>query len=338
MAKIILTGGAGFIGSHTYIALIKAGFDVIILDNFSNSKRSILDRLSLITKQDVIFEEINILDLSALDAIFAKYKPNGVIHFAASKAVGESVQKPLEYFENNIKGLLNLLRAMKDHGSRNLVFSSSATVYGMQDHQPISENASRSYTNPYGFTKLSSEQMLEQISSAEPNWNFGILRYFNPVGAHDSGIIGEDPNDTPNNLMPYIAKVASGELDSLNIFGNDYKTKDGTGIRDYIHVCDLADAHVKSLQALENTSKNHTLNIGTGHGSSVFDVLNTYSIAANKKLAYKIVARREGDVKELIADVENAKTVLKFKAQRDLKNMCETSWRWIQFSREKNTD
>ncbi|PIB26525.1 UDP-glucose 4-epimerase GalE [Amylibacter kogurei] len=337
MTKVLLTGGAGFIGSHTYVALVEAGFDVVIVDNFVNANTSVIDRLGMITKQDVIFETADLREISQLDAVFDKHKPDAVVHFAAFKAVGESVENPLMYFENNIKGFLNLLRAMENHNARHLVFSSSATIYGDQAVQPIPETATRGYTSPYAFTKLIGEQILEQMADADANWKFGILRYFNPAGAHDSGLIGEDPTGIPDNLMPYIAKVALGEMEHLNVFGNDYDTKDGTGIRDYIHVCDLALAHVKSLQKLIADQAGHTVNIGTGAGQTVMDMLAAYGTVVGRELPHKLADRRAGDVRELTARADLAKQILGFRAERDLANMCETSWRWVQNAQRMNS-
>ena len=328
--KILLVGGAGYIGSHTYVALIEAGFDVVILDNFSNSEPSVLQRLGQITGQNqVTFYEGSILDRGFLGKVFSEHSFAAVIHFAARKAASESIEQPVAYFDTNISGLLTLLQAMKVAGVMRLVFSSSATVYGAADVMPVAETAPLQYTSPYAFTKVVSEQILEQAAAAEP-WAFGVLRYFNPTGAHPSSLIGEDPSDIPNNLMPYIAKVAIGELDHLNIFGNDYDTKDGTGERDYIHVCDLARGHVQSLYSLIATQESHTVNLGTGKSYSVMEMTAAYSKACDRPLTYVIAPRRFGDIALCVADVTKAKEVLGFEAQFDLDEMCASSWAWMQ--------
>ncbi len=333
--KILLTGGAGYIGSHTYVELADAGMETVILDNFSNSNPSVLDRLEILTSAPVTHYRGDVLDRTILKQIFSEHKIDAVIHFAALKAVGESAEKPLDYIQTNITGLITLLDEMRAADVWKLVFSSSATVYGDPEHLPIPETAPRSYTNPYGFTKLTCEQSLEQIAASDPRWAFGILRYFNPAGAHDTGLIGEDPSDIPNNLMPYIAKVATGDLEKLSVFGNDYNTPDGTGVRDYIHVVDLAKGHVQSVRALLDTGESHTVNLGTGTGYSVLDMLAAYERACGHRLAHVIAPRRTGDIASCYADPTRAKQVLGFEAERDLDNMCETSWNWV--SRRKNT-
>ncbi len=333
MAKILLTGGAGYIGSHTYLALVEAGFEVVILDNFSNAKTDVPNRLQDIAGSSVDLVEGDVLDRTVLDALFADHKIDGVVHFAALKAVGESVQKPLDYMNTNVGGLLNLLAAMDRADVRRIVFSSSATVYGDTNVQPIPEEHARTYTSPYAFTKIAGEQILEQLTD---DWAVGILRYFNPVGAHKSAIIGEDPEDIPNNLVPYMAKVATGELAELSVFGDDYDTPDGTGVRDYIHVEDLADGHVLSLKSLIETGESHTVNLGTGEGSSVFDVIKAYADACGHDLAYKITPRRDGDVAALTARPEKAKTVLGFEAKRTLADMCTSSWAWVSGQRKNS--
>jgi len=335
MSKILLTGGAGYIGSHTHVELVAAGYDVVILDNFSNSRPDVLGRLEMITEAPVVAYEGDVLDRAILDKIFAEHEIDAVIHFAALKAVGESAQKPLDYLTTNISGLYTLLAAMRDAGVWRLVFSSSATVYGVPEILPVPETAPRRYTNPYGFTKLACEQSLEQVAASDERWSFGILRYFNPVGAHDSGLIGEDPNGIPNNLMPYIAKVATGELERLAIFGDDYDTPDGTGVRDYIHVVDLALGHVQSVRALIETDESHTVNLGTGTGYSVLDMLHAYERACGHELAHAFAPRRAGDVASTYADPTRARELLGFEAQRDLDDMCATSWNWV--SRRKNS-
>ena len=328
--KILLIGGTGYIGSHTYVELIDAGFDVVILDDFSNSNPSVLQRLKQITgKNYLAFYEGSVLDKLLLAKVFAEHEFEAVMHFAAFKSVGESAVNPIDYFENNISGLIILLQEMKAAEVVHLVFSSSATVYGEPEIIPITETAALKFTNPYAFTKVVSEQILQQAASSYP-WSFGVLRYFNPAGAHPSGLIGEDPSDTPNNLMPYISKVASGELEQLNIFGDDYDTKDGTGERDYIHVCDLARGHVLSLKYLIDTKSSHVVNLGTGRAYSVLEVIFSYSKACGQKLSYNITSRRDGDVAVCVADVTKAKYVLGFEAQLDLDEMCRSSWNWIQ--------
>ncbi|MDC1215968.1 UDP-glucose 4-epimerase GalE [Octadecabacter sp.] len=333
MAKILLTGGAGYIGSHTYLALIEAGFDVVILDNFSNAKDDVPARLKDISGKQVHVYQGDVLDRTLLDDVFATHKIDGVVHFAAKKAVDESVAKPLDHIHTNVGGLLNLLVAMDGAGVRRIVFSSSTTVYGDTNVQPIPEDHPRTCTSPYAFTKIAGEQILEQLPD---NWVIGILRYFNLVGAHQSAMIGEDPEDTPNNLVPYIAKVATGELTQLGVFGNDYDTPDGTGVRDYIHVEDLADGHVLSLKSLIETNQSHTVNLGTGEGSSVLDVLNAYSEACGKKLPHQIKPRRDGDVAVLTAQPEKAKATLGFEAKRSLADMCKSSWAWVNGQRRNS--
>lgn len=333
--KILLTGGAGYIGSHTYCELVEAGFKPVILDNFSNSRPDVLDRLEVITGAPVTCYTGDVLDRDVLDKIFTDHEIAAVVHFAALKAVGESAEKPLDYIQTNVGGLITLLDAMRDAGVWRLVFSSSATVYGQPEVNPVREDAPRTYASTYAFTKLASEQILEQVAAADARWSFGILRYFNPVGAHDTGLIGEDPNGIPNNLMPYIAKVATGELERLSVFGTDYDTPDGTGVRDYIHVVDLARGHVQSLQSLISRDESHTVNIGTGAPYSVFDVLHAFEKACGKDLPYTIAPRRAGDVSIYYADPSRASELLGFRAERDLDNMCETSWNWV--SRRTNT-
>jgi UDP-glucose 4-epimerase len=333
--KVLLTGGAGYIGSHTYCELVKAGFEVVILDNFSNSRPDVLDRLEVINGAPVTCYVGDVLDRAILDRIFAEHTISAVVHFAALKAVGESNEKPLDYLHTNIAGLYNLLKAMQAAEVWALVFSSSATVYGQPEVNPVQEDAPRTFASTYAYTKLASEQSLEQIAASDPRWAFGILRYFNPAGAHDTGLIGEDPNAIPNNLMPYIAKVATGDLPELNVFGDDYDTPDGTGVRDYIHVVDLARAHVQSLVALLQSGEGHTLNIGTGSPYSVFDMLHAYERACGRELPYRIAPRRAGDVSIYYADPSKAEALLGFRAERDLDNMCATSWNWV--SRRKNT-
>lgn len=333
--KILLTGGAGYIGSHTYVELIKEGYEVVLLDNFSNARRDVLGRLEMITGVTTACVEGSVLDATLLKELFGAHSFDAVIHFAAHKAVGESTEKPLEYLTTNISGLYTLLGAMKDAGVFRLVFSSSATVYGEPDQLPVPETATLGFNSPYGYSKLACEQSLEQIAALDDRWAFGVLRYFNPAGAHSSGLIGEDPNDTPNNLMPYIAKVATGELGELAVFGNDYDTHDGTGVRDYIHVDDLARGHVLSVGALLSGESGHVLNLGTGIGYSVLELLAAYERASGRKLPHRIAPRRAGDVACVYGDPRKAAETLGFKAERGLDEMCQSSWNWV--SRRKNT-
>ncbi|MDA9207809.1 UDP-glucose 4-epimerase GalE [Octadecabacter sp.] len=333
MAKILLTGGAGYIGSHTYLALVEAGFEVVIFDNFSNAKPDVPSRLQDISGDAVHVIQGDVLNRDELAAVFDAHKIDGVVHFAAKKAVGESVEKPLEYIHTNVGGLLNLLSAMDGAGVRRIVFSSSATVYGDTDVQPIPEDHPRTYTSPYAYTKIAGEQILEQLNG---DWAVGILRYFNPVGAHQSAMIGEDPSDIPNNLVPYIAKVATGDLEQLAVFGDDYDTPDGTGVRDYIHVEDLANGHVLSIKSLLETGSSHTVNLGTGEGSSVLDVVRAYGEACDQDLNYKIAPRRDGDVAVLTARPTKAKEELGFEATRNLADMCRSSWAWVSGQRRNS--
>ena len=329
MAKILLTGGAGYIGSHTYVALIEAGHEVVILDDFSNSDPSVLHRLETITATPVASVRGSVLDSALLEALFGDHQFDAVVHFAARKAVGESVERPLDYFETNCGGLIRLLRAMESAGVFRLVFSSSATVYGIPDETPTPESAPRRAMNPYGLTKIIGEEMLEQLSEHDARWAIGVLRYFNPAGAHASALIGEDPSDIPNNLMPYMAKVATGDLEKLAVFGDDYPTPDGTGVRDYIHVEDLAHGHVLSLGKLLDSGEGHLVNLGTGQGYSVMEMLRAYSKACGRDLPYEIVGRRTGDVPIYCAVPDKAREVLGFKAKRGLAEMCSSSWQWV---------
>ncbi|WP_299815284.1 UDP-glucose 4-epimerase GalE [uncultured Jannaschia sp.] len=328
MPHILLTGGAGYIGSHTYVALREAGFAVTILDDFSNSDGGVIDRLARLTGADVDVVEGTVLDRALLTRLFAAKPIDGVVHFAARKAVGESVAKPLDYFETNIGGLTNLMLAMRAAEVWRLVFSSTATVYGEPEVFPLTEDMPLAHTSPYAFTKVTCERILEQAAQADP-WLIGVLRYFNPVGAHASALIGEDPRGTPENLMPYVAKVATGEMPELRVFGDDYDTPDGTCWRDYIHVMDLADAHVKSLQALLD-GRAHRLNIGTGNPVSVLEMHGAYQKVVGRELPYRIAPRRAGDVPKLYADPSRARSELGFEARRDLEEMCRSSWNWVQ--------
>ena len=326
--RILVTGGAGYIGSHTVLELLDAGYDVLIADNFVNSKPAALERLRALASKPFEFEELDLTDATATDALFERYAIDAVIHVAGLKAVGESVQQPLEYYRNNLVSTLNLLLSMKQHGVEQIVFSSSATVYGDPVSVPIHEDFALSATNPYGRTKLMIEDMLRDIAIAEPSLRICLLRYFNPVGAHLSGTIGEDPNGIPNNLMPYIAQVAVGKLPALRVFGGDYPTPDGTGVRDYIHVVDLAKGHVAALKKLQSGAGIFTYNLGTGVGYSVLDMLHAFEKACGKTLPYEIVSRRPGDVAACYADPEKAAAELGWRAQYGVDRMCADSWRW----------
>lgn len=325
---ILVTGGAGYIGSHTCVQLLEAGYLVVVLDNFSNSSPEVLGRVEHITGKAVTLVEGNVNDAALLDRLFDDYPVQAVIHFAGLKAVGESVAEPLRYYQNNVAGSLVLFEAMDRAGVRNIVFSSSATVYGDPVSVPVKEDFATSATNPYGRSKLMVEEILGDLYAANPQWNIALLRYFNPVGAHPSGTIGEDPADIPNNLMPYIAQVAVGRLEQLNVFGGDYPTHDGTGVRDYIHVMDLASGHLKALQWLERGQGLQAFNLGTGVGYSVLDMLHAFEKACGKTLPYVVRDRRAGDVACCYADVTLAERELGWKAELGLEAMCADSWRW----------
>lgn len=325
---ILVTGGAGYIGSHTVVELLNEDYEVIIVDDFSNSHPTVLDRIKELSGKDFGFYELNLLDKVALDKVFEENDIEAVIHFAGFKAVGESVDEPLMYYHNNITGTLYLLEVMKNHNVKNIVFSSSATVYGMDNEAPFAESLPTSATNPYGRTKLFVEHIIQDMFVSDKDWSGVLLRYFNPIGAHESGRIGEDPNDIPNNLMPYITQVAVRKLDSLAVFGNDYDTHDGTGVRDYIHVLDLAQGH---LSALDYTLKNkgiEAVNLGTGEGYSVLDVVHAFEKANDVDIPYKIVERRAGDIAVGYADPAKAKNSLNWEAKYSLEDMCRTSWNW----------
>ncbi len=332
---ILCTGGAGYIGSHTCVELLNEGYDVVVLDNLSNSSEVALERVEKITGKKVKFYKADILDVDALETVFSSEKIDAVIHFAGLKAVGESVEKPLEYYQNNITGTLNLCNVMRAHGVKNIIFSSSATVYGDPAFIPITEDCPKgSPTNPYGWTKSMIEQILTDLHTSDPEWNVVILRYFNPIGAHESGLIGEDPKGIPNNLVPYIAQVAIGKREALGVFGNDYDTPDGTGVRDYIHVVDLARGHVKALKKIEPGSGVSIYNLGTGNGYSVLDVLHAYEKACGKTLPYEIKFRRPGDIATCYCNADKAKNELGWTAELGLDDMCASSWNW----QSKNPD
>jgi len=328
--NILVTGGAGYIGSHTCIELLDAGFTPIVFDNLSNSSTVALDRVEEITGNKIPFIEGDIRDADALNKVFNDDNIYAVIHFAGLKAVGESVEKPLMYYDNNVSGSINLFAAMKRHQVTRVIFSSSATVYGDPATVPIKEDFPTSTTNPYGGSKLIIEEVLKNIHVAHHDWHIALLRYFNPVGAHQSGLIGEDPSDIPNNLMPYISGVAVGKLEQLSVFGGDYPTVDGTGVRDYIHVVDLAKGHVKALQAFENKQVDnlYTVNLGTGKGYSVLEMVEAFKQASGKKIAYRIIERRAGDIACCYADPAYAKDLIDWQATKGLQAMCDDTWKW----------
>jgi UDP-glucose 4-epimerase len=325
---ILVTGGAGFIGSHTCVELLNGGFDVVAVDNLVNSREESLARVERITGKPVAFYNADVRDAQALTRIFEAHKITGVIHFAALKAVGESVAKPIEYYRNNLDGLLVVLDVMRQHGVKQFVFSSSATVYGVPERSPIDETFPLSATNPYGQSKLIAEQVLRDVVISDPSWRIAVLRYFNPVGAHESGLIGEDPAGIPNNLMPFVAQVAVGKLEKLRVFGGDYPTPDGTGVRDYIHVVDLAQGHLKALDALVARDEGFTVNLGTGRGYSVLEVVKAFEAASGKPVPYEIVARRPGDIAECYANPATAEKLIGWKAQFGIERMCVDHWRW----------
>ena len=329
---ILLPGGAGYIGSHTAVELLNAGKKIIIVDNFSNSKPEVLDRIKQITGKDFKFYELDCLDRKALEKVFEENDIEAVINFAGLKAVGESVKKPIEYYMNNITGALTILDVMKEHNCKKFIFSSSATVYGEPEKIPLTEECrTGGTTNPYGTTKLFIEQILQDVYKSNKEWDICILRYFNPVGSHESGLIGEEPQGIPNNLMPYIVRVASGQLKELSVFGNDYNTPDGTGVRDYIHVVDLAKGHLKALEKLEKENSGlYIYNLGTGIGYSVLDMVKAFEKATAKKVPYKITERREGDIAICYANSEKAKKELGWTAEKTLEDMCKDSWNYIQ--------
>jgi UDP-glucose 4-epimerase len=325
---VLVTGGAGYIGTHTCIELDKAGYEFVVYDNLCNSSCEALKRVEKIIGKSIIFIEDDIRDKKALQNVFKTYDIDAVIHFAGLKAVGESVEKPLEYYNNNVYGTVALCEVMKENNCKRIVFSSSATVYGDPHTTPIKEDFPLSATNPYGRSKLFIEEILRDLYVSDSVWQIILLRYFNPVGAHESGIIGEDPNGIPNNLMPYISQVAVGKQKELHVFGNDYETKDGTGVRDYIHVVDLAKGHVKALKKIINLKDVLTVNLGTGKGYSVLEMIAAYEKASGKKIPYKIVPRRQGDIAKCYADPSYAKEILGWSAKKELAEMCEDSWKW----------
>ena len=327
--KILVTGGAGYIGSHTCVELLNEGYEVVIVDNLYNSNQKAVDRIEQITQKKATFYQNDILDREALDQIFTKENVDAVIHFAGLKAVGESVRKPIEYYTNNIQGTLILTDVMRKHNVKNIIFSSSATVYGNPAMIPITEECPKGVcTNPYGWTKWMLEQILTDIHTADPEWNVMLLRYFNPIGAHESGLIGEDPKGIPNNLLPYVAQVAIGKLECVGVFGDDYDTPDGTGVRDYIHVVDLAKGHVKALNKIKEKAGVKVYNLGTGNGYSVLDVIHAFEKACGHEIPYQIKPRREGDIATCYSKCDLAKEELGWQAQYNLDDMCASSWKW----------
>jgi len=326
--NIFVTGGTGYIGSHTILELLSTGYNVVTIDNLANSKEESLKRVCKLSGKECDFEKVDLLDKPGLARVFDEYDIEGVIHFAGLKAVGESVEMPLHYYQNNVAGTLNLLDVMKQNNVRNFVFSSSCTVYGDPDSLPIKEDSPLSATNPYGRSKLTIEYILKDLYRSDEKWNIILLRYFNPVGAHKSGEIGEDPTGIPNNLLPYVTQVAVGIRDKLRIFGGDYPTHDGTGVRDYIHVVDLAIGHVKAWEKLKNNPGLGIYNLGTGNGYSVLDVVKAFEEASGKKIPYEIADRRAGDIAKIYADPSKAEKELEWSAKRDLLEMCKDSWNW----------
>ena len=328
MPTVLLTGATGYIASHTWLALQAAGFQVVGVDDFSNSSPEVLNRLQRLGGRAPVFERLDVTDAAAMEALLQRHRIDAAVHFAAFKAVGESVAQPLAYYRNNVGGLVNVCSALQRHGIRRFVFSSSATVYGVPERLPITEDARLTATNPYGQTKLIGETLLRDLGVSDPAWQTAILRYFNPVGAHESGLIGEDPRGTPNNLMPYVAQVAVGRREFLQVFGDDYPTPDGTGVRDYIHVVDLAEDHVAALRRLIDQPGSLTVNLGTGRGYSVLEVVRAYAAASGRDVPYRVAPRRPGDVAACYADPALAANLLGWRAQHDLDRMCADSWRW----------
>lgn len=332
MKHILLTGGLGYIGSHTAIVLAEVGYQVVLYDNLSNSKRSVLDRLEIITSKRFSFVEGDVRDTLRLEKVLKLYRIDAVIHFAGLKAVGESVKRPIEYYVNNIVGTVSLLEAMLAAEVKTIIFSSSATVYGDPRYLPLDESHPTSANNPYGRSKLHIEEMLADLAKSDESWCIACLRYFNPIGAHDSGLIGEDPNHTPTNLMPYIAQVANGKLPKLDVFGNDYDTPDGTGVRDYIHVMDLAEGHSAALRFLGSHGGWHGINLGTGTGYSVLEIVNAFEAASQQSVPYRIAPRRAGDIGSCYAKAEKAKELLGWRAKRTLEDMCKSTWKFQETS------
>lgn len=328
--KVFVTGGAGFIGSHTCVELLNAGYEVVIADNFSNAKQETVENIQKIAGKPVSFYRIDLRDLEGMRRIFAEHSIDVVIHFAGFKAVAESVQNPLEYYENNLGGTLILCQAMREAGCRRIVFSSSATVYGMNNQAPFKEGMPVSAINPYGYTKVMVEQILTDLSVADTQWSVSLLRYFNPIGAHPSGLIGEDPNGIPSNLLPYVSQVAAGLRPEVLVYGDDYDTPDGTGVRDYIHVVDLALGHLSAVRHILEHTGVETVNLGTGQGTSVLEIVDAYSKACGRKLPYRIVSRRPGDVAVCYADAEKARLLFGWEAQRDISQMCADSWNFAK--------
>jgi UDP-glucose 4-epimerase len=332
--KILVTGGMGYIGSHTCVELIKAGHDVVVVDNLANAQAVVQQRVEKIAGKPIVFANVDIRDRAGLEGVFGAHQIDAVIHFAGLKAVGESVQKPLAYYDNNVIGSVMLFETMARFGVKTLVFSSSATVYGDPASVPILEDFPLSATNPYGRSKLMVEDILRDLSKAEPDWRIALLRYFNPVGAHESGLIGEEPNGIPNNLVPYIAQVANGQREKLSVYGGDWPTPDGTGLRDYIHVVDLAIGHVKTLDKLATAPGTVTYNLGTGRGNSVLEMVRAFEAASGKTIPYQIVARRPGDIAKCYADPTKARNELGWTAERDIAQMCADSWRYQTTSKQ----
>ncbi len=328
MARILVTGGAGYIGSHTCVALLAEGHDVVVVDDLSNSKPEALARVAGIAGRPVEFHRADVADEAALDRIFEKAPIDAAIHFAGFKAVGESVEKPLEYYGNNLGSTLALCRTMRRHGCRRLVFSSSATVYGVPERMPIVETDRLGATNPYGRTKWMIEEILRDLAASDPSWSIVLLRYFNPIGAHPSGRIGEDPNGIPNNLLPYVAQVAVGKLPELRVFGNDWPTPDGTGVRDYLHVMDLAEGHCRAVDYAQGSTGCEAVNLGTGRGSSVLEIVRAFEAACGRPIPYRVVGRRPGDIATCYADPEKARRLLGWTAKRSLAEACADAWRW----------
>ncbi len=326
--KVLVTGGAGYIGGHTCVELLNAGHEVVVIDNFVNSKPEALDNIRKITGRDLAFYKADLRDREAVRRIFEEHHIDAAIHFAGLKAVGESVHKPMEYYDNNLGGFFVLAEEIAAHGVKKLVFSSSATVYGMNNPVPFREDYPTSATNPYGYTKVMIEQMLRDLAVADPDWSIVMLRYFNPIGAHESGLIGEDPNGIPNNLLPYVAQVAVGKLPCLNVFGDDYDTPDGTGVRDYIHVVDLALGHLAALKYADGHKGAEAINLGTGRGTSVLEIVHSFERASGREIPYRVTPRRPGDIAACYADTSKAAKLLGWKAERTIDDMCRDSWRF----------